>query len=108
MINRPLESVVIQIHEPSHGSEECNSSTLKPGKTVSDSAGVALCTLKTSPHGLSPSLPRLTALVQPDALNSRFCHSFCSLSELNHDGSLTTNSLRLLATLSSSLTSRPA
>src|SRR5258708_7334616 len=41
-IKRPLASVVMQIHEPSLVSAERSNSALKPGRTLRDSAGVAL------------------------------------------------------------------
>src|SRR5437764_15126598 len=63
MINRPLESVAMQIQEPSPNCAEWSSSTLKPGNTVSDSADVAGGVLSTSPHGWSPSFPWIAALV---------------------------------------------
>src|SRR5436190_12040724 len=41
IIRRPLGSLVIQIQDPSPRCDECNNSTLNPGVTVKDSAGVA-------------------------------------------------------------------
>src|SRR4051812_19095450 len=63
-ISRPLESTAIETQEPSPGSEECNNSALKPGNKVNCSAGVAWGIVMMSPHGFTPSFPRLTALVQ--------------------------------------------
>src|SRR5260221_14017077 len=63
MINRPLESVAIQIQEPSPNCAEWSNSTLNPGNTVRDSAAVAGGVLSTSPHGWSPSFPWIAALV---------------------------------------------
>src|SRR2546430_5837305 len=98
----------MQIHEPSPICDERTSSTLNPGETVKLSADVALGTFNTSPHGLSPSLPWLTALVHELSSNPLFCHPAVSLADVTQLGSLTTNSLFLLLSLSSSITRTPA
>src|SRR5437879_3419256 len=107
IIKRPLGSMVMQIQEPSPTSAECTNSTLKPGKTVSDSAGVAWGAFNTSPQGWSPSFPRLTALVQAASLKSRSRQPCSSLSELSQVVSVITKSLCCLLSLSWSTATTP-
>src|SRR2546421_10923458 len=83
----------MQIHEPSPISEEWTSSALKPGATVKDSAVVALVTFRTSPHGLSPSLPLLNAANHDLPLKSASFQPACSVCADTHDVSLTRNSV---------------
>src|SRR5688500_17684695 len=100
MIRRPFESTAIQTQDPSPGSAERMSSTLKPGEVARASAGVAclvprpeartIAPARTLPQGSTPSFPRLTDGVQPPAANPGFSHPAVSLLPESHDVSVTT------------------
>src|SRR2546422_1839200 len=108
MINRPLESVAMQIQEPSPNCAECSNSTLNPGNTVSDSAAVAGGVLSTSPHGWSPSFPWIAALLH-DLSSTVSTRQLSWVSfELSQLLSVVINSLCFLLSLSSSETRTPA
>src|SRR5439155_26707229 len=101
MIRRPLGSTARQTQDPSPGSAERMSSTLKPGKVANASAGVACLDPRpetratapamTLPQGSTPSFPRLTGRVQPSATNPGFSHQAVSLLAQLHDVSVTTD-----------------
>src|SRR5439155_6945057 len=100
MIRRPLGSTARQTQDPSPGSAERMSSTLKPGKVANASAGVACLDPRpearttapamTLPQGSTPSFPKLTGRVQPSATNPGFSHPTVSLLPEIHDVSVTT------------------
>src|SRR6185503_13946636 len=107
MISRPFGSIAMHTQDPSPRSDDRRSSTLNPGNPVNFSAAVATGAAITSPHGCTPSLPRLTAFSHGSPLNAALCHPSTSVREATHEESVTTDSL-LSLTVNSSFAMTPA
>ena len=98
----------MQIHEPSPVSADLSNSALKPGNTVSDSAGVACGAPSTLPQGATPICPKLTAGFQSLAAKLTAAQPFVSTAELSQLLSVTMNKPKLLGERTSSFTNTAA
>src|SRR6185295_16625401 len=100
---RPLSSKHMLTHEPcSPRGTEYRSSALKPGKSESDSAGVALdlpampgWPWNTEPQGGSPYFATECAGVHFESSKSAFCQPFAALGAARQEVSDTTSNFDL-------------